>query len=118
MASNELPPRLTVDGPRLLKADGKTEWFGRGVSFGAFWEDQPTDAAPVAALGCNVARILLRWWMYSKDPGIDSRDNDAYAFIKRENIRQWLDCIQAASQAGMWVVAGIDSNCGQSGTQD
>lgn len=113
----ELPPRLRIEGRRLIKPNGR-EWRGRGVSFGSFGEDVPEDVPAVAALGCSVVRIPLRWWGLHGEPGIDSREDRAYAFLRRSNWRAWLDLIVAVSAAGLWVVPAIDSNCGQSGIQD
>lgn len=118
MADIELPPRLHVDGPRLIKPNGH-EWIGRGVSFGTFWHDTPLDVPDVVAMGSNVVRIGLRWWgdhgSNGGKPPVDSRDNDAYSFIHRDHYRNWLDLCMTASAAGLWVVPFIDSNCGQSG---
>jgi hypothetical protein len=120
MDAVDLPPRLHIDGSTLLKPNGQP-WIGRGVSFGHFWLDTPQDVAAVQALGANCVRILLRWWAPPRKgeyQSQDSRDDNAYAFIHRDHFRNWLDLIVTASAAGLWVVAAIDSNCGQSGTQD
>jgi hypothetical protein len=121
MSDIELPPRLRVEGSRLIKPNGH-EWTGHGVSFGNFWLDVPQDAIEVQALGLNTVRICLRWWgkfpTKSGKPQIDSRDNNAFSFIARQHFQNWLDLITQASAAGLWVVPFIDSNCGQSGIQD
>jgi hypothetical protein len=70
-------------------------------------------------MGANCVRVALRWHgLYGSDPATDSRDDQAYAFLRRANVAHWLDLISAVSAAGMWVVPFIDSNCVQSGTQD
>lgn len=112
----ELPPRLRVDGPRLVKPNGQ-EIILRGVNFGAWGEDDPLDAEPVAALGANVVRVAFRWWGEYGDESVDSRDNDSFAFLLRENFERWIGLITAVVERGMWVIPFIDSNCGQCGTQ-
>jgi hypothetical protein len=111
----DLPPRLRVSGPDLVKPNGKPVVL-QGVSFGSWGNDDPLDAPQVAALGANVVRIALRWWM--PKPENEARDNDGFAFINRTKFEHWINLITAASAAGMWVIPFIDSNCGQSGTQD
>jgi hypothetical protein len=113
----DLPPRLRVDGARLLKPNGQ-EFVPRGLNFGSWGEDDPVDATPVAAMGANIVRVCLRWWGKHGDPTVDSRDNDAFAFLRRTHFERWLALIAAVAAEGMWVVPFIDSNCGQSGTQD
>jgi len=115
--STELPPRLRVDGPRLLKPNG-SEFVPRGLNFGSWGEDDPLDAVQVAAMGSDIVRVALRWWGKWGDPTVDARDNDAFAFLRRAHFERWLGLITAVAQEGMWVVPFIDSNCGQSGTQD
>jgi len=112
----ELPPRLSVQGSDLIKPNGKTI-FLHGVSFGAWGEDQPEDAQPVADLGANCVRIALRWHGLFSDPTVDARDNLGFAFLSSTHFTHWLDLITAASEAGLWVIPFIDSDCGQSGTQ-
>jgi hypothetical protein len=117
-----LPPRLRCEGGQLIKPNGKPI-FLRGVSLGSFPHDEPEDAVPIKALGANCVRIMFRWHgMWGQKPSdiayTDSRDNLGYALLKRANVQKYLAMCQAASDAGLWVVAGIDSQCGQSGTQD
>jgi hypothetical protein len=126
MSDIELPPRLRIDGARIIRPNGN-DFLGRGVSLGNFWLDTPQDAAAIAALGCNLVRPCLRWWGLwgpgtagtggGNRKAIDSRNNDAYSFINREHFQNWLDIVIACSAAGMWVAPFIDSNCGQNGTQ-
>jgi hypothetical protein len=117
-----LPPRLRCQGGQLLKPNGRPIRL-QGVSFGSWGEDDAVDVTPVKTAGANCVRIALRWWgrhggndLDAMD--IDSRDNNGFAFLKRKNWEHWLSMITAASAAGLWVIPFIDSNCGQSGTQD
>lgn len=114
---SDLPPRLRCEGGQLVKSNGKPLLL-RGVNLGAVGEDTPQDAVSIAALGANCARVALRWWGHHGDATVDARDNDAYAFLRHAAFADWLDKITACSEAGLWVVAFIDSNCGQSGTQN
>jgi hypothetical protein len=114
----EMPPRLHCEGGQLVKPNGQPI-FLRGVSFGSWGEDDPVDCPQIKRMGSNLVRIALRWHgEYGNDPATDSRDDKAYAFLRRGNVSHWLDLISAASAAGLWVVPFIDSNCLQSGTQD
>jgi Cellulase (glycosyl hydrolase family 5) len=113
----ELPPRLSCVGPVLVTPNGKPITL-RGINLGAVGEDSPQDAVSIAALGANCARVALRWWGHHGDPSVDARDNDGFAFLRRSAFTDWLDKITACSQAGLWVVPFIDSNCGQSGMQN
>src|SRR5215471_10797983 len=118
----EFPDRLHVEDGKLVKPNG-AEIFLHGVTLGSFPHDEPEDATPIRALGANCVRIMLRWrGMWGTDPDdiayTDSWDADAFAFIKRANMEKYVAMCRAASDAGMWVIAGIDSQCGQSGTQD
>jgi hypothetical protein len=117
MSDFALPPRLRCDGARLLNPKGKPV-FLRGVNMGAWGEDQPEDCNDFAAWGANVVRIPLRWWGLYGDAKVDSRDNQAAAFISRSHLAHWLDLITAAASHQMWVIPAIDSNCGQSGLQE
>ncbi len=117
MTETELPPRLRVDGSRLLRPNGQ-EIILRGLNFGSWGEDDPVDAVQVAALGANVVRVCFRWWGKYGDETVDARDNNAFAFLHRAHFERWLGLITACSAQGMWVVPFIDSNCGQSGTQN
>jgi hypothetical protein len=115
----DLPVRLRCSGGELLKPNGQRVLL-HGPTFGSWGEDDPLDVADVKAMGANAVRIALRWWGHhgSNPTEVDSRDNDGFAFLKRGNVQKWFDMILAASAAGLWVIPFIDSNCGQSGTQD
>lgn len=120
MSAPALPPRLAIDGPEFIKPNGKRIVL-KGVSFGSFGEDDASDPAAVAALGANCVRIPLRWHgPYGKladGTPIDSRDNQATGFILRANFERWITRIEQCAAAGLWTIPGIDSDCGQSGTQ-
>jgi hypothetical protein len=116
MVDPAYPARLRVEGADILKPNGQ-RWCGRGVNFGAWGEDEALDLDAVAAMGANVVRIPLRVWGLYGDPSIDSRDDRGFSFLKRENVVHWLELILNAASRGLWVIAALDSNCGQSGTQ-
>jgi hypothetical protein len=113
----ELPPRLLVQGPDILKPNGMP-WLGRGVSFGSWGEDQAIDLDQLQDMKGNSVRILLRTWGLYGTPDIDSRDDLAFSFLKRANVQHFIELVVNAAARGQWVIAGIDSNCGQSGTQN
>jgi hypothetical protein len=115
--ASELPPRLHVDGARLIKPNGHAITL-RGINLGCVGEDVPEDAAQIAATGANCVRVALRWWGLHGDPAVDSRDNDGFAFLLRRNVDDWISKITACSAEGLWTVPFIDSNCGQDGLQD
>jgi hypothetical protein len=115
--ASELPPRLKVDGAQLLNPKGKPIKL-RGINLGCVGEDGPQDATSIAALGANCARVALRFWGHYGDPAVDARDNNGFAFLRHASFTDWIDKITACSEAGLWVIAFIDSNCGQSGTQN
>ena len=115
-ASEDLPPRLHCEGGQLIKPNGYPITL-RGVSFGAVGEDEPADVPAVQAMGANCVRVALRWWT-PYGGGIESRDNDGFAFLLRENVARWVDLVSAVAAAGLWSIPFVDSNCGQLGTQD
>jgi hypothetical protein len=118
MNREELPGRLRIEGPRIIKPNGY-EIILRGPCMGSWGEDDPVDMAQIKAMGANSVRIGMRWWgIWGNHPETNSRDDDGFAFLKRENVQHWFDLITSASAAGLWVIPFIDSNCGQSGTQD
>jgi hypothetical protein len=112
----DLPARLRVEGARIVKPNGQP-FVGRGVSFGSWAENLPGDAEECAGMGCNVIRDLLRWHGLYGHPDVDARDNDAVAFIKRENMQRLMLELLEITSAGLWCGLAIDSNCIQSGTQ-
>jgi len=110
----ELPARLRCEGGELVKPNGKPIIL-RGPCFGSWNEDKPEDAPAVRAMHANCVRVNLKWWR----PGdADSRDNHGFALLLRKNVEQWLGLIDAVIDTGAWVVANVDSDCGQNGLQD
>jgi hypothetical protein len=116
-ASDDLPPRLHCQDAQLVKPNGQPITL-RGVTYGSWPEDDPLDAMTLKAMGANCVRVALRWWGLHGTDDVDSRDNNGFSFLKRANVQRWLDLITSASAQGLWVIPFIDSNCGQSGTQD
>lgn len=114
---SEMPPRLRCQDSQLLKPNGQP-WVAKGVSFGSWGEDEALDLNQIAEMNANSVRILLRTWGLYGTPDIDSRDDLAYSFLKRTNVQHFLELVVNAAARGLWVIAGIDSNCGQSGTQN
>jgi len=110
----ELPARLKCQGGELVRPNGNPIIL-RGVSLGSWGEDVPEDAPAIRAMNANCVRILLRWWSPSDG---ESRDNDGFALLLKENVDRWLALIDAVIATGAWVVAAVDSNCGQNGLQD
>jgi hypothetical protein len=110
----ELPARLRCEGGELLRPNGKPIIL-RGPSLGSWGEDMPEDAPAIRAMNANCVRVLLRWWSPSDG---DSRDNDGFALLARSNVERWLALIDAVIATGAWVIAAVDSNCGQNGLQD
>jgi hypothetical protein len=114
--THDRPARLRCEGARLVRPDGR-DFLGRGVSFGSWAENLPGDAAECAGMGCNLIRDLLRWHGLYGHPDIDARDNDAIAFVRRENLQRLLMELLEITAADLWTCLAIDSNCMQSGTQ-
>jgi hypothetical protein len=109
--------RYSVSGSLILDPDGN-EVFSRGISQGAWMDDTPEDAAPIAALGSQHVRCLLRWWGPYSDPGIDSRNaNPADGFINPVHFQEFMDRIDAIRAAGMTAIVALESDCGQYGGQ-
>lgn len=114
--AEDLPARLRVDGARVVKPNGQP-FVARGVSFGSWAENLPGDAAECAGMGCTIIRDLLRWRGLYGHPDVDSHDDDAVAFVKRENLQRLLLELLEITSAGVWCGLAIDSNCLQSGAQ-
>lgn len=112
----ELPARLRCEGAELIRPNGKPIIL-RGVSMGSWGEDFPEDAPAIRAMSANVVRVLLRWWCPGRN-GSESRDNDGFALLLQANVAHWLALIDAVIATGAWVIAAVDSNCGQNGLQD
>jgi hypothetical protein len=113
------PARLTVQGNALVDPSGRPVQL-RGWNWGHWGTAQPQDAADNAKQGANAVRIPLRWWGFYGRRGVDSRDDAAIATagIDPAHLRALDAMVQRASDAGLWIVLFVDSDCGQNGTQD
>lgn len=113
--------RLGVIGSDIVGPDRKPVTL-RGMNWGRWGTVQPQDAADHVAQGANCVRIPLRWWgLYSDGTsGIDSRDEGAQstALINPDNLVILDQMMQWASDAGLWIILFIDSDCGQNGLQN
>jgi hypothetical protein len=115
---DDLPPRLRCIDGELVKPNGQPIWL-HGVNFGNFDEDDEQDCVPIHGMGANALREALRYWGKwgsASHPNPDCRDIDSFATLKREPMHLWLGRIGSAAQNGLWSIPFIDSNCGQSGT--
>lgn len=111
-------PRLSLSGTEMLDPSGRPIVL-RGFNWGSWWTARPQDALENKNQGANVVRIPLRWWWHYDSPlTVDSRDDTSPWLINPENLKVLDAMIAQASDAGLWVVLFIDSNCGQNGTQE
>jgi hypothetical protein len=108
--------RLIVDGQHLLRPNGKKIHL-RGVNWGSWGQNVEADAAEMVAIGANCVRVLIRWWGEYGREEVEARDNAAFAFIERGHMEQFLREVKWLSDAGLWVIPAVDSNCGQNGLQ-
>ncbi len=90
----------------------------RGINEGTWGQMRSYDASTIAAQGGNVVRVLIRWWGLYGGTDVESRADASPGHFKPDHLAQFLTEVQWCIDAGLWVVAAIDSNCGQSGTQD
>jgi hypothetical protein len=116
MNADPAPARLTVDGSVLRGPDGGAVTL-KGWNWGRWGTMQPQDASDNVAQGANSVRIPLRWWGLYGTPGADSRLDSAPGSINPANLQVLDDMVQRASDAKLWIVLFIDSNCGQNGLQ-
>jgi hypothetical protein len=110
------PARLTVDGSVLRGPDGSAVTL-KGWNWGRWNTMQPQDASDNVAQGANSVRIPLRWFGLYGVPGVDSRLDSAPGYVNPANLQILDDMVQRASDAKLWIVLFIDSDCGQNGTQ-
>jgi hypothetical protein len=110
------PPRLAVRGPDIVDPAGQPILL-RGWNWGHWGKTEAQDAADNAAQGANAVRIPLRWWGNYAGNGVDSRDDAATstAGISPAHLKHLDDTIRWASQARLWIVLFVDSDCGQNG---
>jgi aryl-phospho-beta-D-glucosidase BglC (GH1 family) len=110
--------RLSLSGAEMIDPDGHPIVL-RGFNWGSWWTAEAQDAVENKAQWANVVRIPLRWWWYYDSPlTVDSRDDASPWLINPENLKVLDAMITQASDAGLWIVLFIDSNCGQNGTQE
>lgn len=111
---------LSISGKQILDPSGAPITL-RGWNWGRWGTAQPQDAAAHVTQGANCVRIPLRWWgLYQNGVGnIDSRDDTATATssINPDNLAILDGYVKWASDAGLWIILFIDSDCGQNGTQ-
>ena len=115
--ANALPTRLTLNGSNMLAPDGHAVVL-RGINQGTWGTTQSTDAATIAAQGGKVVRVLIRWWGLYGGTDVESRSDPAPGHFLPDYLAQFLREVQWCIDAGLWVIPVIDSNCGQSGTQN
>jgi hypothetical protein len=101
----------------MLAPDGHAVML-RGINEGTWGEMRSTDAAAIAAQGANVVRVLIRWWGLYGSADVESRADTSPGHFKADHLAQFLQEVQWCTDAGLWVVAVIDSNCGQNGLQN
>ena len=113
------PARLAIREQALTDPSGAPVLL-RGWNWGHWGTAQPRDAADNARQGANVVRIPLRWWGAYGGRDVDSRDDAAVATagIDPAHLRALDAMVHRASDAGLWIVLFVDSDCGQNGTQD
>lgn len=97
--------------------DGSTVML-RGINEGTWGEMRSDDAATIAAQGGNVVRVLIRWWGLYGSADVESRSDASPGHFQPDHLAQFLKEVQWCVDAGLWVVAAIDSNCGQNGLQN
>lgn len=110
------PGHLAVRGADIVGPDGKPI-FLRGWNWGHWGSAQPQDAADNAAQGANVVRMPLRWWGAYRTPNTDSRDDAAPGGINPQNLRLLDEYVRWASNAHLWIILFVDSDCGQNSMQ-
>jgi len=110
---------LSVRGQEIVDPSGKPILL-RGYNWGRFGKAEEQDGRDNAAQGANAVRIPLRWWGFYKSKGVDSRNDasTATAGISPENLKILDDTVRWASEAHLWIILFVDSNCGQNGTQN
>ncbi len=109
--------RLTLNGSTMLAPNGSAVTL-RGMNEGTWGEMRSTDAATIAAQGGKVVRVLIRWWGLYGGTDVESRSDPHPGHFLPDHLAQFLREVQWCIDAGLWVIPVIDSNCGQSGTQN
>ncbi|HJV61966.1 MAG TPA: cellulase family glycosylhydrolase [Albitalea sp.] len=110
------PLRLSLNGSAMLAPDG-TPLTLRGINEGTWGQMRQEDAATIAAHGGKVVRLLIRWWGLYGGTDVESRADASPGHFEPAHVARLLQEIQWCTDAGLWVVVAIDSNCGQNGLQ-
>jgi len=108
---------LRVSGSQIVDLQGHPVML-RGMNWGRWGLAQPQDAADNVAQGANCVRIPLRWWgLYTS--GVDGRQDGAWATggVDTAHLTILDQMVSWASQAGLWIILFVDSDCGQDGQQ-
>jgi hypothetical protein len=111
--------RLRCVGQQIIGPDGNPVRL-RGINWGRWGTAIQQDAWDAKAQGATCVRIPLRWWGLYASQDVDSRDDaelDTYA-INPDNLAILDDMIRWATEAGLWIILFVDSDCGQNGLQD
>ncbi len=116
-ASSAPPARLHASGSDIVDEAGNRVIL-RGYSWGAWGTAIERDGADNAAQGANVVRLPLRWWgQYHGD--VDSYiDDPSQHYVDPHHLQMLDDTIRWATDAGLWVVLFLDSDCGQDASSD
>lgn len=112
-------PKLKIRGTDLVDNNGNNV-FLRGYNWGHWGTATQPDTADHVSQGANCVRLPLRWWgLYGDAHNPDSRNDYAFntALIDPAHLQILDNNIAWASQAKLWIVLFIDSNCGQNGLQ-
>jgi hypothetical protein len=117
------PPakRLKVSNADILDpTQGNSNLGMTGWNWGQWGQAVEQDAVDnsTAPQNARVVRILLRWWGEYGQPAdaidsYDSNPNSTTGFIKASGLATLKQNIQWAQAHNLWIILGIDSNCGQ-----
>ena len=109
--------RLTLNGSQMLTPEGSSIVL-RGINEGTWGEMRDYDAATIKTQGAQVVRLLIRWWGLYGSTDVESRSDANPGHFDPAHVNRLLQEIQWCTDAGLWVVVAIDSNCGQNGLQN
>jgi hypothetical protein len=88
-----------------------------GVNRGTWGEDRIGDGPLLVTQGGNLVRNVFRIDGDYATPGTNSLDVEAYGFTNKANLTQYIAQIRDDSDAGVWSIISVDSQCVQDGTQ-
>lgn len=109
--------RLSLRGQAFLLPDG-TPVVLRGMNEGTWGQMRDYDAATLSGQGAKVVRLLIRWWGLYGGTDVESRSDASPGHFDPAHLARLLQEIRWCTDAGLWVVVAIDSNCGQNGLQN